>query len=572
MSLPDWARDAPERCVYVSNATGTFEIYAWDRSRDTHRQVTQRRNGTWDTTISPDGSTIWWFDDTNGDEYGVWRCQPFTGGTDRLAAPGLSAAYPAGLAVGHRVVVIGQSDTGGTTVHRRADGSGPVLVYSSAEDAHVVGLSRDESLLALTHSEHGDALRPAVRVLRVADGAPVADLWDGPAKGLAGVAFSPIEGDSRLLVIHEREGPRRPLLWDPISGEQTRIDLALPGDLDVDWYADGRALLVIHHHQGRSELYRYPLSDGALERLDTPTGTVTAATARPDGRVEFGWSSAAEPPQLRIVDADRLAHPPGPPAPASVPVTDVWAEGPGGRVQALLARPAGAPPYPTVFLVHGGPMHHDTDSFAADRAAWVDHGYAVVQVNYRGSTGYGKQWQDAIIGRPGLTELEDIAAIRDQLASEGVIDPTRLVLAGGSWGGYLTLLGLGTQPAAWAVGVAAVPVADYVTSYAEQMEALRGIDRALFGGSPDDVPDAYRASSPISYVDAVQAPVLILAGANDPRCPIGQVERYLERLAGRGAVHEVYRFDAGHGSLVVEERIRQMAAELDFVRRHLPAG
>jgi dipeptidyl aminopeptidase/acylaminoacyl peptidase len=99
------------------------------------------------------------------------------------------------------------------------------------------------------------------------------------------------------------------------------------------------------------------------------------------------------------------------------------------------------------------------------------------------------------------------------------------------------------------------------------MEPLRAYDRALFGGSPQDVPEAYRDSSPITYVDLVRAPVLILAGENDPRCPIRQVDNYLEALAARGASYEVSRFDAGHGSLVVEESMRHAATEIAFARR-----
>jgi len=260
---------------------------------------------------------------------------------------------------------------------------------------------------------------------------------------------------------------------------------------------------------------------------------------------------------------------PGEPAPASVPVDDVAVDGPAGPVHALVARPAAAAPYPTVFAIHGGPMAHDTDSFAPARAAWVDAGYAVVHVNYRGSTGYGSTWRDAIEGRPGLTELADIAAVRDWAVASGLAHPERIVLTGGSWGGYLTLLGLGTQPELWSLGIAAVPVADYVAAYEDEMDWLKATDRALFGGSPAEVPQVYRKASPITYVDQLRVPVLVLAGANDPRCPIRQVDNYLDRLAELGKPHEVYRFDAGHGSLVVDERIRQMAAELDFARRHL---
>lgn len=138
--------------------------------------------------------------------------------------------------------------------------------------------------------------------------------------------------------------------------------------------------------------------------------------------------------------------------------------------------------------------------------------------------------------------------MREWAVSSGLADPARLVLAGGSWGGYLTLLGLGTQPEAWAVGLAAVPVADYVTAYNDEMEALKAMDRTLLGGTPEEVPERFEASSPLTYVDAVRAPVYISAGVNDPRCPIQQVENYVQRLEGRSHPHEVYRYDAGHGS------------------------
>ena len=161
----------------------------------------------------------------------------------------------------------------------------------------------------------------------------------------------------------------------------------------------------------------------------------------------------------------------------------------------------------------------DEDRFSAWRAVWVDAGFTVVEVNYRGSTGYGSAWRDAIEGRPGLTELADVAAVHDWAVESGLADPARSVVEGGSWGGYLTLLALGTQPERWAAGVAAVPVADYVAAYEDEMEPLRDFDRALFGGSPEEVGDLYRECSPITYIDKVRAPVLVLAGENDPRCP-----------------------------------------------------
>ena len=572
VSLPDWAEDAPHRCVFVCNATGTFEVYAWDRARQTQRRVTDRPQGTSHATVDPIGAQVWWFADTDGDEFGVWMRQSFEGGPDEVAVPGLGPSYPAGLAVGRDgLAVLGRSTQGRSSVHLVRAGHEPSTLYDHAEDAHVGDLSRDGTLVAIGHSEHGDSRHMAVRVLGL-DGRVVADLWDGPGKGVEVLGFAPVEGDTRLLVQHERHGTAALLVWDVATGAQQELALDLPGEVSAQWYADGTALLVSHDYQARTELLRYDLAARRAERLDTPRGVVTAATARPDGTVEFSWSSSELPPVVRSTTGEVVLTPPGEPAPISVPVQDAWVEGPGGRIHALVSRPTAAlEPYPAVFLVHGGPTWHDSDAFSAAVAAWVDHGFAVIRVNYRGSDGYGSAWRDALQGRVGLTELEDVAAVRDWAVDSGLVDARSVVLSGGSWGGFLTLLGLGTQPEAWSVGIAAVPVADYVAAYEDEMEALQAFDRSLFGGSPAEVPERYRESSPITYVDEVRVPVLVLAGANDPRCPIRQIENYLGRLAERGVDHAVYRFDAGHGSLVVEERIRQVRAELDFVMNHLPA-
>jgi Tol biopolymer transport system component len=131
VSLPDWAEDAPHRSLFVSNATGTYELYAWDRTTGEQRQATDRPNGTTDGVLSPDGSSIWWFSDSDGDEFGVWMRQPFGGGEDEPAAPGLEPSYPAGLALGRDgTSVVGRStDEGGTTIHVVRAGAEPVEIY-----------------------------------------------------------------------------------------------------------------------------------------------------------------------------------------------------------------------------------------------------------------------------------------------------------------------------------------------------------------------------------------------------------------------------------------------------------
>ncbi len=570
VSLPDWALHAAHRCLYASDVSGVVEQYAWDRTTDVHRQATDRPNGTLIGTLSPDGEQIWWFADTDGDEFGVWMVQPFAGGEDRVAVPEVGPAYPAGLEIGASVVAVGRATDDGSELWLAPTGGTPRVVYRHEDPASVDALTLDDELLVISHSEHGDPRYPALRVLRTSDDSVVAEKWDGEGRGLHALEFAPLPGDRRLLVGHERRGREELLVWDVGSDTETEIVLDLPGDVTAGWYPDGSALLVGHDHAARSELYRYDLASGALERLDTPTGVVRGATARPDGSVELAWSSSERPPVIRRADGPVVLAAPGEEPPAAYPVEDRWVPGPGGDVHALVVRPAGEPPFATAFLVHGGPESADDDSYRARRAAYVDAGYAVVHVNYRGSTGYGSAWRDALTGRPGPTELEDVAAVYDALLAEGLLDPERALVTGGSWGGFLTLLALGTQPERWAAGIAEVPVADYLAAYEDEMEGLRAYDRALFGGSPDEVRERYVESSPITHVEQVRAPVLVVAGANDPRCPIRQIENYLARLEELGRPHEVYRFDAGHGSLVIEETIRQVETALSFALRHCP--
>ncbi len=578
ISLADPARDSPDRAVYLSNATGRYELYYWDIAADSHRQATDRPDGTSHGTLSADGSQLLWFDDTDGDEFGRWQQQPFGAapGTSSPSMPTVDPGYPAGLEAGHRITVVGFVDDDGTRIHLSADGREPTVVYRHANDGSVDGLSKDESIWLLAHSEHGDSRYPTLRAISVTDGTVIGELDDTPGKGLGAIAFSPIPGDQRVLVGHERRGRDELLLWDPPSGAVTELAIDLPGDLTGEFYPDGQALLILHTRAGRTTMHRYDLAGRELTDLPAAPGVISAAVARPHGDIWYRWSSASQPGQLRVLtrqmnDATLLLTAGGA-APGSQPVSDLWVTGPGGPIHSLIARPAGSgahDPLAAVFFLHGGPAAADEDAYDATRGAWLDAGFAVVNVNYRGSTGYGSTWRDALTARVGHTELADVAAVHDHLVAGGLLDPARSVLAGYSWGGFLTLLGLGTQPGRWAVGIGGVPVADYLQAYQDEMEPLRAYDRALFGGSPEEVPSAYADSSPLTYVDQVTAPVLILAGENDPRCPIRQIDTYLNALNARGATYAHYRYDAGHGSMVVQERIRQIACEIAFARAAL---
>jgi len=517
--------------------------------------------------VTPDGDGVVWFRDVTGDEVGHWVVEPFAGGEAVPLLEGVDDAWSAGLALGDDVAAVGTATDEGYSVHVSEAGGPARLLHHHAEVVEVAGLSRDGSLLALQHAEHGDSMHMAVRVVNPRTGGVVGEQWDGEGLGLSVAGFSRVPGDQRLALVHEREGTERPAVWDLATGERHDLGVDLPGDVAVaDWWPDGSALLLLQDHEGRHRLYRFELSTGALLPLAHPEGTLSGAGVRPDGEVWMRITNGATPATVMAADGTEVVAAAGDKAPGGRAYRSWWfTTGAGQRVHGFVAEPTGPRPHPTLMLVHGGPTWAYSDAFMPEVQAWVDHGVAVAMVNYRGSTGYGTEFRDALIGDPGFPEVADVVAGLEALVAEGVADPARVAVDGGSWGGYVTLLAIGLHPDTWVAAVAAVPVADYVTAFADEAPGLQSFDRTLFGGDPDSVPDLYVERSPLTYVDAVRAPVLVIAGDNDSRCPIQQVLNYVDALRAREGEIELYRFDAGHGSMVVDEQVRQMEAELAFV-------
>ncbi|HVQ17820.1 MAG TPA: prolyl oligopeptidase family serine peptidase, partial [Actinomycetes bacterium] len=179
--------------------------------------------------------------------------------------------------------------------------------------------------------------------------------------------------------------------------------------------------------------------------------------------------------------------------------------------------------------------------------------------------GYGAKWRDALHTRVGFTELEDIDAIRSVLEAAGTIAPDEVAIAGGSWGGFLTLFALGTQPDRWKCGAALVPLADWFVAHEDQPPFMTLYDNSLMGGTIQEIPEAYRVASPLTYVDAVTAPLFVTVGLNDPRCPPRQTDGYVDRLRARHHDVTYERWDTGHGLFDMDAKVRETKGIFDFL-------
>ena len=221
---------------------------------------------------------------------------------------------------------------------------------------------------------------------------------------------------------------------------------------------------------------------------------------------------------------------------------------------------------PAIIDLHGGPEDVQNESFSPAAQAWVDHGFAFLSVNYRGSTTFGQAFQEQIWGNLGHWELQDMAAARAWLVEQGIAKSDQIFLTGWSYGGYLTLLGLGRQPELWAGGMAGAVISDWTALYDDAADFIRGYLASIMGGTPGEKPEDYARSSPLSYAANVAAPVLVIQGRNDVRTPSRQAEIYAEQLASLGKRVEVEWYDSGHAGAAMgtELAIAHQQRMLDF--------
>jgi dipeptidyl aminopeptidase/acylaminoacyl peptidase len=370
-------------------------------------------------------------------------------------------------------------------------------------------------------------------------------------------------------------------VWNPHTDE--RLDIALPelnGEVvPLDWSRDAGCLLLCQFAQAVQQLYLYDLTTQTLSKLNHPSGTfgffaATGTYFGPGDEIFAQWQDAAHPSQLIALDAQTGEKTRTVLAAGDVPPGRPWKSitfpsSDGQMIQGWLGVPEGKGPFPVILHTHGGPVVVATEVFLPSSQCWMDHGFAFLTINYRGSITFGREFQEKIWGNPGHWEVEDMAAAREWLVRERIARPDAILLTGGSYGGYNTLMALGKQPDLWAGGMALVAISDWAMLYEDSADTLKGYLVALFGGTPQEKPEQYRLSSPITHAQQVSAPVLIIQGRNDTRTPSRPVEVYEQKLKELGKSIEVHWFDAGHVGAGVERDIQNHEIMLRFAYRVL---
>lgn len=571
------ARLAPKRGLAVSNRSGVYQLYAWSVPTGELIQLTHRSRGIVRGTISPDGVYIYYHNDQGRNEVGHAVRVSFEGGTPTDITPYLPlyeftnfSFSHAGNRLGFTTITSNGFDVYCTDTEL-GDSPGQLKqLYHCRVLTKGPILSSFGEMAVIQSADRPGTLQRSLIAFDVESGQQVSRLSDEDGSVVLSM-FSPLTDDMRVLGTTDRSGVKRPLLWNARTSERIDITLdVLQGEVvPVDWSPDGKRLLLCHFSQAVQHFYLYDLRRKTLKQLQHPHGYFSNEYFEPNGDIFAEVQDSIQPPQLVLLDGKVgsqkqiilpiVAVPPGHKW-KSISFTSFNKE----SIQGWLGLPNGSGPFPTILEVHGGPESVQTESFSPASQCWLDYGFAYLTINYHGSTTFGRAFQTKIRGNIGRWELEDMIAACNWLVEQGIAHPNQVFLTGGSYGGYLTLLALGKRPDLWAGGIAVAAFGDYIIAYEDEAEMLKAYDRGLMGGTPQEKPEQYKTSSPITYVEQVKSPVLIIQGYNDKRCPPRSIEVYEARMKKLGKPIEVHWFNAGHGSLDVEQQIDHQERMLRF--------
>jgi dipeptidyl aminopeptidase/acylaminoacyl peptidase len=580
-----WSADG--RQLFVStNLTGRYNIWRTDADGSWPVQLTQSDDSQSGFAVSRDGATLYYLQDKGGNErYDIYAV-PTGGGPARdiTNTPDLSEELllmaPDGRSMALSIKKSGQGQFD-LSVMDLATGQVRQLTHEvdqqwswSAVAWTSGGLIANRSFIDGSAAEVwrvDPASGQATKLLgkpdvvytatgATADGSAIALTTNEKTKQLHAAMFAPASGAIRTLA---------PTPWEQSSGAIS---------------PDGRSMLVSTSEDGRESLQLVDVATLEARPLPMAVGLNRAGATQPftpdSKRLMVLHSGADSPPEFASFDiaggqATPITHlAVASLTPEHLPKSRIitYKSFDGTLVSAVVTVPFNLNrdgSNPAIVLPHGGPTGQAVDSFNRYATALASRGYFVIQPNPRGSTGYGMAFQKANFQDLGGGDLKDELAGKQFLVDSGYVNANRVGIAGGSYGGFMTLMSVGRTPDEFAAAVSLFGIIDWRTMWEHEDAVLQAYQKTLLG-SPTEFPKVYDATSPLTYIQAVKAPLLVQQGDNDIRVPAGQARQVVDALKAKGnTVDSVFYPDEGHGFLKREHQQDSLQRMVDWFDKYL---
>ena len=572
------------KVLFSSDASGVFNAYEAPVAGGPATQLTNSSDTTFSISYFPEDERILLRRDKGGNEiYHIYVRE--TDGTEKDLTPGeknrslffrwahdLKSFFYVSNARDPRFMDLYEMDLASLK---------PRMVYRNTEGYGYGPLSNDKRFLVLVkiHTDHDNDLY-------------LHDFQTGKTRHLtphegdvnhAAHAFSP---DGKSLYYTTDEGHEfMYLVKRDLATDQ--VEVIEKPDWDVMFASlswNGKYLVVGINEDARTRIKIYETATGREVKLpELPAGQISSVhISRSERKIAFYHSGARTPRDLYVYDlgSGELAKITDSQNPEIDPEDLADAEVvrfqsfDGLEIPAILYKPHLEPgeKAPALVQVHGGPGGQSRIGYDPLYQYLVNHGYVVLRVNNRGSSGYGKTFYRLDDHKHGQDDLMDCVKAKDYLISTGFVDPERIGIIGGSYGGYMVLAALAFQPEVFDVGVDIFGVANWVRTLKSIPPWWAAFRDALYAeiGNPETEEEYLRKISPLFHASNIRRPLIVLQGANDPRVLKVESDEIVEAVRKNGVPVEYIVFDdEGHGFTKKANRIRGYKAIREFLDKHL---
>ncbi len=594
------------RVAFAWNKTGQWEIYeiadveqiATSRFSDspitqlpiTNPPITVLSSGPggkFAPRYSPDEKYIAWVLDLDGSESFQIVLHDRTTGETRNLTPNIDftiqpsfAWAPNGRQIAYLADKAGNFDLYLCNVFSSLPpGEGPGvrsdrLLFSPGGPAHFVRWSPDGSHIAVTAEKEWQA-----------DGTFIVPLDGGGVRRVGGNE-NPIDADqpawspdgSKVAFASNSSGWTQIGIYHLADGRIEWVTADESDKFHPAWSRDGKRLAWICN-RGETAWVEIRSENGTTREVRTEAGFAYWPQFSADSQsVFFIHENPRQPPDIWLAALDdgqltQLTNS----LPAGlgveefiVPEAVTYPSLDGTPIPAMLYKPKDVGPHsPAVVIIHGGPAFHLAYFWNPFLSHLASRGWTVIAPNYRGSTGYGRDWVVANRYEMGRLDNDDCAAAALHLIRSGLADPAKIAVTGRSHGGYLTMTCLTRQPELWAAGSAVVPFLNWFTGHENSREDLQYWD-VLNMGDPVEYHDLWQERSPFFFLEKVRAPVQLICGENDPRCPPSESVEAHHKLQSLGIQSELLLYKGeGHGFLKLENVIDSELKRVKFLARVL---
>jgi dipeptidyl aminopeptidase/acylaminoacyl peptidase len=572
---PAWSPDGKE-IAFSTNFTGRFNLWKMSSDGGWPVQLLQSDDRQESAFWSPDGKWIVFQQDLGGHEIYDLYAVPSNGGlaVNLTATPHISESNPHFAPDGSMLAFAIKPESSPITDIAVMDWNTRKIRNLTNEKApdrlwQVVEWSRDGKYLIANRLKISFTDSSAYRI-DVGSGR-VEELT--PHQGeilIAASAVSP-DGSHVLLTSNEKGGYNNVALLDLPARKLTWVTNTQWDATSGDFSPDGREFTYVLNQDGRTDLYLQEVGQTQAQRLPFPEGLTFNAGAptsfSPDGsrllvhhddsqRLGDFWTYDLKSHEIRQLTRSSIASL----NPNSIPQAQLvhYKSFDGQMISAYLWMPFNLKrngSNPAIVLPHGGPTGQILDTFDSRAAALASRGYICIGPNVRGSTGYGIGFQRANIKDLGGGDLQDEVYATKFLTSTGYVDPKKIGITGGSYGGFMTLMAIGKVPDIWAAAVEEFGIIDWYTMLKSSDPLLQEYEKGLLG-DPEKDRTIYENASPIKYIRSEKAPLLVLQGENDIRVPKEEADQVVEILKQQGKTVDVHYYpQEGHGFAKRENQI-----------------